>query len=406
MAVSAMRVLLITDWTANDGGIEVYVARAAQGLRAAGHDVRLLTSSVSSDGPKAADYVAFGTDNPAAQTVLQIVNPFALAGVRAAVRDFRPDVVQVNMFEKYLSPGIFQALRGVPTVALVHYSKPVCPTALKLLPGGSLCQSPAGLVCWRSGCIGLAEWLRDRPRYALIRSGLSGSDKVLACSRWMAEQLRLSGIAADAIPLPVPPPGPGYRRAPSREPLFVYCGRLEREKGIDLLLRAFASVVSHRPGARLRILGGGPRRATLEAQAQGLGLGGSVGFEGRVSFDEVERALGQAWALLAPSLWPEPLGLTAIEAITRGVPAIASAGGGFAETIEPGVSGSLVPNGDEGALARCLIHAVDSGPRRVPHDVVRRLRSSHDPAHHTTLLTAIFRQVIEGRRRDPRGNQR
>lgn len=151
-----MRVLLITDWTANDGGIEVYVSRAAQGLRAAGHDVRLLTSSIATDGRAAADYVAFGTDNPAAQTVLQIVNPFALARVRAAVRDFRPDAVQVNMFEKYLSPGIFQALRGVPTVALVHYSKPVCPTALKLLPGGSLCRVPAGLVCWRSGCVGLA----------------------------------------------------------------------------------------------------------------------------------------------------------------------------------------------------------------------------------------------------------
>jgi glycosyltransferase involved in cell wall biosynthesis len=394
-----MRVLLITDWTANEGGIEVYVTRTSHALQAAGHEVRLLTSSVASAGRGAADYVAFGTDSPAAQTVLQIVNPFALARVRAAVRDFRPDAVQVNMFEKYLSPAIFQALRGVPTVALVHYSKPVCPTALKLLPDGSLCQVPAGLVCWRSGCVGLAEWLRDRPRYALIRSGLAQSDKVLACSRWMVEQLRLSGIAADAIPLPVPPPDPGYVRAPSREPLFLYCGRLEREKGVDLLLRAFARVLANRPAARLRMLGDGPRRAGLETLAEGLGIRGRVSFEGRASFGEVETALSGAWALLAPSLWPEPLGLTAIEAITRGVPAIASAGGGFAETVEPGVSGSLVPNGDERALADCLIRAVDDGPRAVPEDVVRTLQMRHDPRHHTALLTAIFRQAIDARRR-------
>jgi glycosyltransferase involved in cell wall biosynthesis len=401
-----MRLLLITDWSANDGGIEVYVTRVREALQAAGHEVRLLTSSIASAGRGAADYVAFGTDNPAAQTVLQIVNPFAVARVRAAVRDFQPDAVQVNMFEKYLSPGIFQALRGVPTVALVHYSKPICPTALKLLPEGSLCQVPAGLVCWRSGCVGLAEWLRDRPRYGLIRSGLAGSDKVLACSRWMADQLRLNGIPADAIPLPVPPPDPGYRRTPSREPLFLYCGRLEREKGIDLLLRAFARVRSHRPGARLRVLGDGPRRAGLERLAEDLGIRSEVSFEGRVPFGGVEEALSEAWALLAPSLWPEPLGLTAIEAIARGVPAIASAGGGFAETVEPGVSGSLVPNGDEGALAECLIQAVDSGPRSVPEDVARRLRSRHDPGHHTALLTAIFREAIEGRRRrDPLGNQ-
>jgi glycosyltransferase involved in cell wall biosynthesis len=392
-----MRVLLVTDWTSNEGGIEAYVTRASQGLRDTGHDVRLLTSSAGSAADGAADYVALGTDNAAAQVFLQIANPFALVRMRAAVRDFRPDVVQVNMFEKYLSPAIFQVLRGVPTVALVHYSKPVCPTALKLLPDGSPCLMPAGLVCWRSQCVGLAEWVRDRPRYALIRRGLGQAEKVLACSRWMVEQLRLNGIVADAIPLPVPPPSPGFSRAPSREPLFLYCGRLDWEKGVDLLLRAFGRVLAARPAARLRILGGGPRQPTLEALAEGLGISGAVGFDGRVSFGEVETALSQAWALLAPSIWPEPLGLTAIEAITRGVPAITSAGGGFAETVEPGVSGSLVPNGDEGALAECLIRALDGGPRAVPEEVVRTLRRRHDPTHHTALLTAAFQEAMGAR---------
>jgi glycosyltransferase involved in cell wall biosynthesis len=394
-----VRVLLITDWTANEGGIETYVTRVSQALRGAGHEVRLLTSSVGSAIRRPADYVAFGTDNPAAQALLQIANPFAMSRVRAAVRDFRPDVVQVNMFEKYLSPAIFPALRRVPTIALVHYSKPICPTALKLLPNGAVCEVPAGLVCWRSHCVGLAEWLRDRPRYALIRSGLAQTAKVLACSRWMVEQLRLNGIAADAIQLPVPPPGPGFLRAPSPEPVFLYCGRLNWEKGVDLLLRAFARVLANRPTARLHILGGGPRQAALETLAEGLGIGRAVRFDGRVSFDEVEMALSQAWALVAPSIWPEPLGLTAIEAITRGVPAIASAAGGFAESVEDGVSGSLFPNGDERALAECLIRAVDGGPLAVPDEVVRALRRRHDPTHHIALLTAIFREAIDAGRR-------
>ena len=164
--------------------------------------MRLLTSSVGAAPGGPADYVALGTDNPVAQTFLQILNPFAMTRLRTALREFRPDVVQVNMFEKYLSPGIFELLRGVPTVVFVHYYKPVCPTALKVLPDGSLCQVPAGLVCWRAGCVGLPEWLRDRPRYALIRSGLARASKVLACSRWMVEQLRLNGIRSEAIPLP------------------------------------------------------------------------------------------------------------------------------------------------------------------------------------------------------------
>jgi glycosyltransferase involved in cell wall biosynthesis len=394
-----VRVLLVTDWTANQGGIEAYVLRASQALEAGGHDVRLLTSSAGSAAEGAADYVALGTDNPAAQAFLQIANPFAVARVRAALDEFRPDVVQVNMFEKYLSPAIFLALRGVPTVAFVHYYKPICPTALKVFPDGTQCQVPAGLVCWRSQCIGLAEWLRDRPRYALIRAGLARSEVVLACSRWMAEQLRQNGITAEAFPLPVPPPAPDFARRPAREPLFLYCGRLDAEKGVDLLLRAFGRVLGSRPAARLRILGDGPRRATLEAMVTDLDIGEAVQFDGRVPFAEVEAALSSAWALLAPSIWPEPLGLTAIEAITRGVPAITSASGGFAESVENGVSGYLVPNGDEKALANCLLSAVDAGPTTVPDVAVRTLRHRHDPTHHAERLSAVFEQAVEAHAR-------
>ena len=394
-----MRVLLVTDWTPNEGGIEAYVLRASQAMQSAGHEVRLLTSSAGSAAAGAADYIALGTDNPAAQSFLQIVNPFAVARVRAAVHEFKPDVVQVNMFEKYLSPAIFQALRTVPTVAFVHYYKPICPTALKVLPDGTHCEVPAGLVCWRSRCIGLAEWLRDRPRYALIRAGLAQSNIVLACSQWMAQQLRVNGIAAEAFPLPVPPPAAGFSRCPSGEPVFLYCGRLDVEKGVDLLLRAFGRVLASRPAARLRILGDGPRRAALEALAADLGIIGAVQFDGRVPFTGVEAALSSAWALLAPSIWPEPLGLTAIEAITRGVPAITSARGGFAESVEPGVSGFLVANGDETALAQCLVSAIDAGPMTIPDVTVRALRTRHDPTNHAARLSAVFEQAMEAHSR-------
>ena len=388
-----LRVLLITDWTANEGGIEAYVLRALDALRGAGHEARLLTSSVAPRGRGVADYVAFGTDNSAAQTILQIANPFAVARVREALRGFRPDVVLVNMFEKYLSPAIFGALRGVPTVAFVHYYKPICPTALKVLPDGSLCRVAAGVVCWHAGCVGLPEWLRDRPRYAMIRSGLRGS-RVLACSEWMVEQLRLNGISATAVPLPVPAPPPHFVRVPAAEPTFLYGGRLDRAKGVDVLLRAMAQVVRSRPAARLQIQGEGPRRAELEALAARLGIGPAVRFEGWTSFAEIEAALSRTWALTAPSLWPEPLGLTAIEAVTRGVPVIASETGGLAETVRAGVSGYLVPNGDEDALARALLEAVDRGPVAVPKDEVEALRRRHDPHHHAQLLTGIFHDAM------------
>ncbi len=388
-----MRVLVITDWTANEGGIEVYVSRLCDGLRAAGDDVRLLTSSAGSAAAGSADYVAYGTDQLAAQVALQIVNPFAVARVRAALREFRPDVVCVNMFEQYLSPAIFLPLRVVPTVVMVLYSKPICPTALKMFPDGSHCTEPAGAICWRSGCVGLLEWVRDLPRYALLRAGLSGADRILACSRWMAEQLAANGIAAEPIALPVPAPRPGYRRAPASEPVFVYCGRFNPEKGVDLLLRAFARPRVSRLGARLRIIGDGGRRRALERLSAELGVGDTVEFVDRLPFEAVEDRLADAWALVTPSLWPEPLGLVAIEAITRDVPVIASASAGHAESVEPGINGLLFPNGDEGALAECLraVATRQAFPtQRLPSQVVQRTRERHDLTNHIREIREIF----------------
>jgi glycosyltransferase involved in cell wall biosynthesis len=146
-------------------------------------------------------------------------------------------------------------------------------------------------------------------------------------------------------------------------------------------------------------VGGGPRQTTLEGLAAELGIAHAVRFDGRASFADVEAALGEAWALVAPSLWPEPFGLVAVEAITRGVPAIVSASGGFAETVEEGVSGYLVPNGDEQGLAECLIAAIDRGPTSVPADVVRALRRRHDVDDHATELSVLFGEVIAARHR-------
>jgi len=235
-----VRVLLITDWMSGAGGAEWYMTWVRDGLRAAGDEVKLLTSSAGSAGDGSADYRAYATDRLAGRALLQIVNPFALISLRTALRRFRPDVVLVNMFEHHLSPAILPQLRGVPSVLTVTDYKCICPVGSKLLPDDTLCTERAGLVCLRSGCVSLPHWLRDQPRYALIAAGLKCFDRVLACSQWVQQELEKNWISSEHLPLPVPLPRPGFHRAPASDPLFVYCGRLDREKGVVLLLRAFA----------------------------------------------------------------------------------------------------------------------------------------------------------------------
>ena len=111
-----MRVLLVTDWMSNPGGVELYVGWLRDGLRAAGDDVRLLTSSVATPSRDGADYVAYGSERLAAQALLQIVNPFAAARLRTARREFRPDVVHLFMIEHQPVAGRLGALGPTPSV--------------------------------------------------------------------------------------------------------------------------------------------------------------------------------------------------------------------------------------------------------------------------------------------------
>jgi glycosyltransferase involved in cell wall biosynthesis len=392
-----MRVLLVTDWNSNAGGAESYIMMLRDSLRAAGDDVRLLACGAVLDDELLPHEKIRGSDRLSAQAFLQIVNPFAVARVRAVTREFRPDVALVSHFAYHLSPAALTGLRNLPTVVSVMDYKCVCPVGTKLLPDNALCGVRAGVVCQRNGCVSAAHWLRDRPRYAMMHSALSHASRIVSPSRWIQRELAIAGMQAEHIPLAVPPPSPGFRRTPAASPLFLYCGRLSREKGVGLLISAFARSLYAVPDAQLRIVGDGPERVALEDLVETLDIGDSVVFTGRVAPQRVEAELANTWAVVSPSLWAEPFGLIALEAIVHGVPVIASATGGLAELVEDRLHGLLFPNGDERALSECIRAVAQSTlfpTHRLPVEVVERAAHASSPARHANRMRSLFSQLI------------
>jgi glycosyltransferase involved in cell wall biosynthesis len=134
------------------------------------------------------------------------------------------------------------------------------------------------------------------------------------------------------------------------EPTASFAGRLVPEKGVAVLLRAFAGV----PNGRLLIAGDGPERASLENLTVQLGLAARVRFLGWLGAAELERELRGSWAHVAPSLWAEPFGFVAAEAMMRGTAVIASDTGGLAEIVQDGKTGFLVPPNDVPALRESI----------------------------------------------------
>jgi glycosyltransferase involved in cell wall biosynthesis len=392
-----MRILLILDWNRGRGGAEAYAACLRDGLRAAGDEVCLLTSSAGTAGDGAAEYVAFGTERKAAQAFLQIVNPFGVATVRRAIREFRPDLALVNMFAHHLSPAAVLALGDVPVVLFVSDYKLICPIGSKLLPDGSICRMEAGWVCHQSGCLSLPHWLRDQPRYALIHRAARRARRVLACSLWVKRELAEAGIASEILQLPVPGPCREFVRAPAPQPTFLYFGRLDVEKGVDCLIRAFARLQAEVPLARLHIAGQGPERTRIGSLASSLGIDRAVDFPGWLSSHQLDRPLAEAGASVAPSTWAEPQGLVAVEAIVRRVPVIASSAGGLGEIVEHGVRGLLFPNGDEEALLACL-RAIASGSSFPEHaladEVARAALAEFSLETHIQKIQRVFAEVV------------
>ncbi len=390
-----MRILLVTDWPKLVGGIERHVELVAGELERGGDEVRVLTSGVGTAAGGRAQYVAYGTSRRSQQAFLQVWNPSAARTARFALRDFRPDAVHLNMFFLHLSPSVMAPLRGVPSLLTVHDYKPICLTGTKLLPDGSPCHGPAGVRCRRDGCVSTPRLLREAPRYGLFRAGLRHVDRVHAISRWIQGQLRESGIASDHVEPPVSLPGAEFVREPAAQPLFVYAGRLAPVKGVDVLLHAFARLHARVPDARLRMFGDGPDRAATERLIWELGLSERIELRVGMGTDWLDE-LQSAWALVTPSVFREPLGMVALEAVVRGVPVIATDGGGLAETVRPGVSGLLVPHADEEKLAAAMLEVAEQRCFR-DHSIaeadVTDARRRHDPVRHAANLRATLAEI-------------
>lgn len=149
---------------------------------------------------------------------------------------------------------------------------------------------------------------------------------------------------------------------------IVTVARLVHEKGVDVLLRSFAFVLTECPSARLTVVGGGPLLRRLRDDAAALGIGQSVVFAGNV--EDVTPFLLDAdvFALTSRS---EGLGLAAIEAMAVGRPVVASAVGGLPEVVVHGVTGFLVAPAQPGEGSGAC------EPRRVAEAILCLLRDPH-----------------------------
>lgn len=199
-----------------------------------------------------------------------------------------------------------------------------------------------------------------------------GTDRIIAVSASVAEYAqRVEGVAATKLSVilnridvdrfaKLPPP---LLRSPLR---LLSIGRLEKQKGFDLLLRACALV---RNPWTLTIVGAGSQLSSLEALTEELAITDRVQFYGTT--DSVPEVFEAHDVFVLASRW-EGLGLVVMEAMTAGRPVIASRTGGITELIIDGETGMLVDSTNARAFAAAIDLACEDHVRLRHHAAAAR----------------------------------
>lgn len=256
-----------------------------------------------------------------------------------------------------------------------------------------------------SGPFGAAQLMRRLPFGGLALAAIARSTTIVTLNEEMDGEMRRAGacrvvrIASGVEVVPVTTDdlrSAARRRIGQEGTLALYLGRLDLEKGVDILLRAWDLV---QMPARLLIVGDGPERPWLERRAASLARAcGTVTFCG--STTDPDPFLRAADLLVLPSR-SEGVSNAGLEAMVRGIPVVASDVAGNRELIPDPALGVVVPAGDESALARA-IDALIVEPERAKaiasaaRDHVLRTRS-------VDVMVAgyerLYAQLTEARRR-------
>jgi glycosyltransferase involved in cell wall biosynthesis len=321
--------IVVVNWQCREnplaGGAEIHLHEIFGRLAARGHRVTLLCGGWPGCPPQARldgiDVRRVGTRQSFALR--------ARRAWRAHEAAWQPDVLVEDINKVPLGTPRWTAR---PVVALVPHL--FGPTAFREL----------------SVPLATAVWLAERPLPWVYRHV-----PFQAISESTRDDLVARGIARDRIEVIFPgidaaqyTPQAGTR-APG--PTFAYLGRLQRYKGVDLVVRAFARAAL--PDARLEIAGAGSHRPALERLAHELAVAERVHFLGRIDEREKQALLRRAWALAFASP-KEGWGITNLEAAASGTPVIASDSPGIRESVRDSVTGFLVPHGDVAAMAQAM----------------------------------------------------
>jgi glycosyltransferase involved in cell wall biosynthesis len=312
-------------------------------LEAKGHQVELLSvTNASFSGVLRTVSIAGGT----------LYSKKSRALVEQTIAAFLPDVVHVHNFFPQLSPSVYYAclVSRVPVVQTLHNFRVICPNAL-LFREGKPCESCIGRfawpgvvhACYRNSHLGTALVASMLGAHRISNTWNSAVHAYISLSNFARSRFIAGGLPESRLFVKpnfvMPDPSAG-----SRSGGYAICiGRLSAEKGIQMLLSAWAQL----SGRKLKVVGDGPLKKVVEKAGCP-----NIEFLGQQPMHEVLDLLGAAEFLIFPSQCYENFPRVIVEAFAKGVPVLGSDLGSIRELVENGRTGILFRPGNIEDLAQ------------------------------------------------------
>lgn len=381
-----MKVLLVNKFHYRKGGGETYYFDLAEGLRSLGHEVVFFSSQSDRNEPCAQEhyftrernYDGGGSPLEKVRDGLAAIYSFdARKRFNRLLEDERPDIVHLNLVQRQLTFSIMDApaLVGIPVVYTAHDYGLICPNYLMLDGSGEVCDACVGggySNCIRRRCIrgsyAKSALVALESTVAKSRGCYERIDAIVAPSRSMAETLTAGGVPSGKITVLHNYANPHLVEAAlkpaddaNRERYFLFFGRLSREKGVDVLLEAYASVRESLPREMyLVIVGDGPERDALEAMAREKGVADRVRFAGFQTGEALRSYVERASLVIVSSRCRENYPYSIMEAFAYGTPVIGTRMGGIPEFVIEGETGYLCESGSSASLGESMVRAASA----------------------------------------------
>jgi D-inositol-3-phosphate glycosyltransferase len=377
------------------GGQNTHVAELARAMARRGHEIRVYTRR---DDPGLADQVplddgvtvehvpAGPPEHLPKDELLPFVGDFGRwLAARWAVGDFTPDVVHAHFWMSGLAALTATRDSGIPVVVTYHALGSV-----KRRYQGDKDSSP-------DTRIGLERTLGTLADRVIAQS----ADEVAELGRLGIRRTDIVVVPSGVDTVMYAPAGPIGQRPPAGLRRILSVGRLVERKGFADLIEALRQV----PNAELAVVGGPPadrldeepEAIRLRELAERAGVADRFRLVGAVPHEEMP-AWYRSADVLACAPWYEPFGLTPLEAMACGVPVVAYAVGGIAESVIDGVTGTLVRPRDIRALGGALRSLLADEMRRMSYAsaAVDRVRSRYTWDRTAFDVARVYASVTGG----------